>query len=72
MARAPSRPHAGPEYLTTARVANVLGTNRRTLHNWIKAGKIPSPEVNPANGYYRWTWMDIDAVRIVLREAKEE
>lgn len=56
------------DYLTSARVARILGINKRTLHNWIKAGKIPAPEVNPDNGYLLWTMTDVEVVRNVLTE----
>jgi DNA-binding transcriptional MerR regulator len=56
------------DYLTSARVARILGITKRTLHNWIKAGKIPAPEVNPANGYLQWTMADVAVVRAVLME----
>ena len=57
-----------PEILTSARVARILGITKRTLHNWIKAGKIPGPEINPENGYLQWTMTDVEVVRNVLTE----
>ena len=57
-----------PIYLTSARAARILGINKRTLHNWIKAGKIPGPNVNPDNGYLQWTMADVEVVRNVLME----
>ena len=59
-----------PDYLTTARAAAVLGTTKRTLHNWVSSGRIPKPSVNPANGYYCWTLSDIEVVRALLKEEK--
>ena len=56
------------EYLTSARVARILGITKRTLHNWIKAGKIPGPDANPENGYLQWTMTDVEVVRNVLTE----
>jgi len=56
------------KYLTSARAARILGITKRTLHNWIKAGKIPAPEANPANGYLQWTMSDVEVVRRVLTE----
>ena len=56
------------EILTSARVARILGITKRTLHNWIKAGKIPGPDVNPDNGYLQWTMTDVEVVRNVLTE----
>ena len=60
------------EYLTTARVARILGVSKRTLHNWIKSGKVPGPEVNPENGYLRWTMSDVEAARNVLMEESSD
>jgi predicted site-specific integrase-resolvase len=56
------------DILTSARVARILGITKRTLHNWIKAGKIPGPDVNPDNGYLQWTMTDVEVVRNVLTE----
>jgi predicted site-specific integrase-resolvase len=56
------------DYLTSARVARILGITKRTLHNWIKAGKIPAPDANPENGYLQWTITDVEVVRNVLTE----
>lgn len=58
------------EILTTARAARILGVSKRTLHNWIKAGKVPPPESNPENGYLQWTMSDVAVIRNVLREEK--
>ncbi len=54
--------------MTTARVARILGITKRTLHNWIKAGRVPGPEANPDNGYLQWTMADVEVVRNVLME----
>jgi predicted site-specific integrase-resolvase len=56
------------DILTSARVARILGITKRTLHNWIKAGKIPGPDVNPDNGYLQWTMTDVEVARNVLTE----
>jgi len=61
-------PGQAPDYLTSARVARILGITKRTLHNWIKAGKIPAPEANPDNGYLQWRIADVEVVRNVLTE----
>lgn len=55
-------------YLTSSQVAAMLGLSKRNLHYWVKSGKVPKPEVNPANGYYRWTAGDVEAIRNILRE----
>jgi DNA-binding transcriptional MerR regulator len=59
---------SGQEYLTSARVARILGITKRTLHNWIKVGKSPAPDANPNNGYLQWTMTDVEVVRNVLTE----
>jgi DNA-binding transcriptional MerR regulator len=61
-----------PEYLTSARVARIFGITKKTLHNWIKAEKIPGPAVNPDNGYLQWTMADVEAVRNTLREESRD
>ena len=58
-------------YLTSARVARILGITKRTLHNWIKAGKVPGPEANPENGYLQWTMADVEVARRALMEEIE-
>jgi DNA-binding transcriptional MerR regulator len=62
-----------PEYgiYTSAKVALMLGISKRTLHNWVKAGKIPPPEVNSSNGYYHWKLGDVDAIRNILHEENQ-
>ena len=49
----------------------MLGISKRTLHNWVKSGKIPPPEIDASNGYYRWRMGDVDAVRNILLEEKQ-
>ena len=46
----------------------MLGITKRTLHNWVKAGRIPPPDINPVNGYLQWTMADVSMVRNVLTE----
>ncbi len=55
-------------FLTSAQVAAMLGVSKRNLHYWVKNGKVPMPEVNPANGYFRWTAGEVEAIRNILRE----
>ncbi len=59
------------QLLTSAKVAVMLGISKRTLHNWVKAGKIPPPEVDPSNGYYRWKLSDLDSIRNILLEERQ-
>jgi DNA-binding transcriptional MerR regulator len=56
------------KFLTSAQVAIALGLTKGTLHYWIRQGKVPPPEVNPENGYYRWTLADVENIRLTLRE----
>ncbi len=58
-------------YLSSSRVAGILGISKRTLHNWVKSGKIPPPEVDPDNGYYLWRMSDVDAIRNILLEESQ-
>jgi predicted site-specific integrase-resolvase len=58
------------QYLPTSRVAKILGTNRRTLHNWIKSGRLQSPEVDEKTGYFKWTLSDVSAAQHVLQEGQ--
>jgi len=67
----PTRPRRENVYLTSAKVAPMLGISKRTLHNWVKSGKIPPPEIDASNGYYRWRMGDVDAVRNILLEEKQ-
>jgi predicted site-specific integrase-resolvase len=64
----PKSDRAQVEYLTTHRVARILSISKKTLHNWVQSGKIPHPPVNPENGYFLWTMMDIEVIRVALRE----
>jgi predicted site-specific integrase-resolvase len=56
------------DYLNSGRVARILGISKRTLHNWIKAGKVPAPDPNPENGYLIWTMSDVEVARHALTE----
>jgi predicted site-specific integrase-resolvase len=58
------------DYLSSARAARILQVSKRTLLNWVNAGKIPTPEINPVNRYLLWTMSDIEAVRTALQEEK--
>jgi DNA-binding transcriptional MerR regulator len=61
-----------PDYLSSCRAARVLGVSKRTLLNWINAGVVPKPEVNPTNGYLLWTTADIEAARIARMEERDD
>lgn len=55
-------------FLRSAEVAEALGITKRTLKNWLRAGKIPEPERNPSNRYRQWTLQDIEAIRQLLNQ----
>jgi DNA-binding transcriptional MerR regulator len=65
---ASSRDHTDSPFLTSEQVATILGVTKRTLKNWLRAGKIPEPERNPANNYRLWRPAHLDAIRSILRE----
>jgi DNA-binding transcriptional MerR regulator len=56
------------QHLTSEQVASILGVTKRTLKNWLRAGRIPEPARNPNNNYRQWTLSDIDVARSILRE----
>ncbi len=56
-----------PQHLTSTEVADLLGVTKRTLFNWLKAGKIPQPQRRP-NGYFQWTLEDVQLLRSLLEE----
>lgn len=47
-------PHPARMY-SAAELANEMGVSRRTLTNWIKAGKFPEPDYRPTQRTRRWT-----------------
>jgi len=54
-------------FLTSSEVASLLGVTKRTIFNWLKAGKIPQPQRRP-NGYFQWTLEDVQLVRSLVEE----
>lgn len=54
-------------YLSSQQVAELIGVTKRTIFNWLKAGKIPAPE-RRANGYFQWTLEDVQLIRTLLEE----
>ena len=63
---------AGVSYLSSADVAAILGITRRTLFNWIKAGKIPEPQRDEKNGYFLWSSVDVQLIQAQLMEKSLE
>jgi DNA-binding transcriptional MerR regulator len=61
-----------PAYLSSCRAARVLGVSKRTLLNWVNAGLVPKPEVNPTNGYLLWTTADIEGARMARMEERSD
>lgn len=57
-------------FLTSAQVAEILGVTKKTLKNWLRAGRIPEPDRNPRNRYRVWTLEEVEAIRQILREGK--
>jgi len=54
---------------STQEVAKILGVTKKTLLNWLKAGKIPEPERNYENNYRVWTAEDIAAIQRIKKSA---
>jgi len=40
----------------------MFGVSKRALIKWIETGRIPPPEQDPRNGFYRWTLTDIQLI----------
>lgn len=65
------RTHSGVRdevFLKSSEVAEALGISRPTLHVWIRKGRVPKPDVDPSNGYYRWSLKDLDVLRRELED----
>jgi excisionase family DNA binding protein len=56
---------------TTAKVARLLGVSKQTLLNWIRSGKVPTPETMGNGKYYRWTVSELEGLRASLLEAEQ-
>jgi predicted site-specific integrase-resolvase len=54
------------ERLTSTQVASTLGVTRQTLHNWIKSGKIACPDADVSKGYFRWTALEVESLRMAF------
>ena len=54
------------ERLTSTQAAAALGVTRQTLHNWVKAGKVASPDSDVTKGYFRWTPGEVESIRMAL------
>lgn len=68
----PRKPTARASSLRSDQVATILGVTKRTLKNWLRAGRIPEPPRNPTNNYRVWTLADVEAARQILRQRQEE
>lgn len=40
-------------------IARILGTTRRTMYNWEKAGKVPKPKRDPMSNYRVYSEEDL-------------
>ncbi|MGQ0794520.1 MAG: MerR family transcriptional regulator [Deltaproteobacteria bacterium] len=49
----------------TQEVANIVGVSKKTIFNWLEAGKIPEPRRNEKNNYREWTVHDIAFVQSI-------
>ena len=61
----------GKGILSTREVAKLLGISTQTLYNWLHAGKIPEPDRHPATQRRQWRPEDVDAIRLMLAEARQ-
>lgn len=68
----PRKAMVGTTYMTSSRVARILGTKKRTLHNWVKSGRVPRPEIDEKTGYYKWTLADVSAAQTALQEQENQ
>lgn len=56
--------------LSSNDVAGVLGISKKTLKNWLRAGKIPEPQRDPNNNYRVWTLQDVENIRKTMEEKR--
>ena len=56
---------------TTSQAANKIGISRETVYQWLRAGKIKTPQqiVLGARTQYLWTEKDIEAAKAAGRRA---
>jgi DNA-binding transcriptional MerR regulator len=54
--------------LRSEEVATILGVTKRTLKNWLRAGKILEPQRDPNNNYRVWTLQDLETIRKIMEE----
>jgi excisionase family DNA binding protein len=56
---------------TTAKVARLIGVSKQTLLNWIRSGRVPTPETMDNGKYYRWTVSELEGLRASLLEEEQ-
>ncbi len=56
-------PYSAGEFLSTRRVAKLLGISPQTIYNWLKEGTIPDPPRHPLTSYPQWRPEDVDRIR---------
>jgi len=61
----------GKGILSAREVAKLLGISVQTLYNWLNVGKIPEPNRHPATQRRQWRPEDVDAIRVLLAEARQ-
>jgi DNA-binding transcriptional MerR regulator len=55
-------------HLETGEVAQLIGSSKQTVLNWLRAGWIEEPSRNQKNNYRMWTEHDVTRIREMLRE----
>lgn len=54
-----------PEHLTTAKVADALGVDVRTVHRWVESGRItPAFKLDGLRGPYLFDAAEVERVRV--------
>lgn len=51
-----------PRYLSTAQAAHAIGVCIGTLKTWLRDGKVPEPDRNPANQYRIWKLSEVNDI----------
>jgi DNA-binding transcriptional MerR regulator len=68
MKRTPKNRNSEFTRLRSEDVAGILGVTKRTLKNWLRAGRISEPQRDPNNNYRVWTLQDVESIRRMLEE----
>ena len=65
-----NKPLREKDFLTTGKVAELVGVSKSTLQEWAKSGKIKSTYVNGL-GHRYWTEEDVVKVRAYKKSLKK-